>query len=149
MCIPQKVESSLHTHLFITSHKLSAHYSISSRTVMFFSVIMYCASVVVFVYWASLNVQCRTDASIFNWHWHADCFWQFTKSYKVRLSSDNIVMCAIMFHCIIVNWTAMIVTNIHWISMDVQWTADTPVFYCTGSVQLSIFISWSGEIQKM
>ena len=34
----------------------SAHHSVSSRTVMFFSVIMYWTSVVVLVYWASLNV---------------------------------------------------------------------------------------------
>ena len=34
----------------------------------------------------------------------------------------------------------MIVADIHWISMDVQWTANTPVFYWLWSVQL--FTIW-------
>ena len=98
-----------------------AHCNVSSCIVgMFFSIIVYWTSIAVFLHHFSLNVQRRTDASVPNRLVHIDCFWQFTKSYKVRLSSDNIIMCAVVFQCIIVNWTAMIVTNIHQISMDVQ-----------------------------
>ena len=85
----------------------SPHYSISPGTVMFFSVVMNWTSVVVLVYCVSLRVQCRTDASIFGWLRCADCFWQFVKLYKISLSGDNIIMCAVVFQCTIVNWTSL------------------------------------------
>ena len=49
-------------------------------------------------------------------------------------SNDNIILCAVVLHCIVVNKTTMIVANIHWTSMDVQWRADTSIFYFLSSV---------------
>ena len=117
-----------------------AYYSVSSWIQLCSSVhvIAHWTSIVVFLYRFSLDMECRTDAGILNRLRCVDRFWQFVKLNKVRFSSDNIVMCAVMLHCIVVNWTEVIVANINWTSMDVQWTANTPVFYCTGSVQLSI-----------
>ena len=91
-----------------------AYYNVSSCIVsMFFSVIVHWTSIVVFLYYFSLDVQCRTGAGILNRLRCIDCFWQFIKSYKVSLSSDNVSV-----H--VMNWTAMIVADIYQISMDVQ-----------------------------
>ena len=98
-----------------------AYYSVSSCIVsMFFSVIVHWTSIVVFLYCFSLDIQCRTDAGVLNRLRCIDCFWQFIKSYKVSLSSDNVSVHAVVLDRIIVNRTAMIVADIHQISMDVQ-----------------------------
>ena len=95
-----------------------AYYNVSSCIVsMFFSVIVYWTSIVVFLYCFSLDIQCRTGAGVLNRLRCIDRFWQL---YEVSLSSDNVSVHAVMLHHIIVNWTAMIVADIHQISMDVQ-----------------------------
>ena len=53
MCISQLAKKNklkfTQCHVSIISDKLSTHYSVSSRTVMLFSVVMYWTSVLIFV----------------------------------------------------------------------------------------------------